>query len=331
MTLFIFGLFKKAVIADGLAAFASPVFGAADAGLDVSTAEAWGAALAYTFQIYFDFSGYSDMALGLARLFGIRLPVNFHSPYKATSIIDFWRRWHMTLSQFLRDYLYFALGGNRKGPARRHVNLMLTMVLGGIWHGAGWGFVIWGALHGAYLGLNHAIRATAAGRWLAQPGRGGRRALAIGLAWGATFLAVVFAWVFFRATTLGGAAEILGSMLGLGGADVPADYARRLGGLPERLGLSYGAPAVLGLGDWVTVGVPTLVAALLLALLAPNTNQIFLANDPYYRDRMGPMLRPARPAIAWRPDLRRAALAFALFVAALLYPTAPGEFLYFQF
>ena len=114
--------------------------------------------LAYTFQLYFDFSGYSDMAIGAARVFGVRLPVNFFSPYKSTSIIEFWRRWHMTLSQFLRDYLYIALGGNRKGKYRRYVNLFLTMLLGGLWHGAGWPFVVWGGLHGGYLMINHGWR-----------------------------------------------------------------------------------------------------------------------------------------------------------------------------
>jgi len=160
-TLFAAGLFKKVVLADSLAPFASPVFAAADAGLAVTTAEAWGAALAYALQLYFDFSGYSDMALGLARLFGVRLPINFDSPYQATSLIDFWRRWHMTLSRFLRDYLYIPLGGNRQGPARRWVNLMITMALGGLWHGAGWGFLIWGLIHGAGLAANHAWRSAA--------------------------------------------------------------------------------------------------------------------------------------------------------------------------
>ena len=118
--------------------------------------QAWIGALAYTFQLYFDFSGYSDMAIGISLMFGIFLPLNFNSPYKATSIIDFWRRWHMTLSQFLRDYLYIPLGGNRRGPVLRYVNLMITMLLGGLWHGAAWTFVVWGALHGAYLCINHA-------------------------------------------------------------------------------------------------------------------------------------------------------------------------------
>jgi alginate O-acetyltransferase complex protein AlgI len=156
LSLFVIGLAKKVLLADNLAQWASPVFDSASAGLRPSSSSAWIAAMAYSLQLYFDFSGYSDMAIGLARLFGIRLPLNFNSPYKAANIIDFWRRWHMTLSRFLRDYLYIPLGGNRRGPCRRYLNLAVTMLLGGLWHGASWTFVIWGGLHALYLGINHA-------------------------------------------------------------------------------------------------------------------------------------------------------------------------------
>jgi len=139
-TIFAIGLFKKTVLADRIAPFVAPVFDGA-AATPPTLLVAWGGALAYTFQLYFDFSGYSDMAIGLSRLFGVQLPLNFASPYKSRSIIEFWRRWHMTLSRFLRDYVYFALGGNRRGRLRRYVNLFLTMLLGGLWHGAGWTFV----------------------------------------------------------------------------------------------------------------------------------------------------------------------------------------------
>ena len=130
----------------------------ASPGHALTVIEAWGGALAYTLQLYFDFSGYSDMAIGLSKMFNVDLPLNFNSPYKATSIIDFWRRWHMTLSRFLRDYLYVRLGGNRKGPVRRYVNLLVTMLLGGLWHGAGWTFVVWGGVHGVLLVINHGWR-----------------------------------------------------------------------------------------------------------------------------------------------------------------------------
>ena len=210
LCIFALGLFKKVVIADGIAPYADAVFRPADAGLVPSTEEAWIGALAYTFQLYFDFSGYSDMAIGLSWMFNIRLPFNFDSPYKALNISDFWRRWHISLSTFLRDYLYIALGGNRKGKVRRYVNLALTMVLGGLWHGASWSFVLWGALHGAYLVANHAFRAVVERLGLA-PRLGRSRVFAV-LAWSATALAVVVAWVFFRAETMGGALRILQAM-----------------------------------------------------------------------------------------------------------------------
>ncbi|WEF35690.1 MBOAT family O-acyltransferase [Pseudoduganella chitinolytica] len=142
MIFFAIGLFKKVVIADGVARFVGPVFNMHHASL--TQLEAWAGALAYTFQLYFDFSAYSDMAYGLSYMFGIILPINFFSPYKATSIIEFWRRWHITLSTFLRDYLYIPLGGNRRGKAQRYVNLVITMLLGGLWHGAAWTFIAWG-------------------------------------------------------------------------------------------------------------------------------------------------------------------------------------------
>ena len=214
------------MLADNLAPFANPVFAAAERGMHVSLIEAWGGALAYTLQIYFDFSGYSDMAIGLARMFGIRLPINFDSPYKATSIIDFWRRWHITLSRFLRDYLYIPLGGNRRGRGRRYVNLMATMLLGGLWHGAAWTFVLWGGLHGLYLVANHGWRAARRGflpvarrdPWERVAGWAGR-------------IAVVFAWVFFRAGSFDGASDLLAGMFGFHGLLVPARYADRLGAL----------------------------------------------------------------------------------------------------
>jgi D-alanyl-lipoteichoic acid acyltransferase DltB (MBOAT superfamily) len=168
--------------------------------------QAWIGALAYTFQLYFDFSGYSDMAIGISLMFGVFLPLNFNSPYQARNIIDFWRRWHMTLSQFLRDYLYVPLGGNRHGRILRYVNLMLTMALGGLWHGAAWTFVIWGVLHGAYLCINHAWNHFG-------PAVAPRFAPAAnGAAFVLTFLSVVVAWVFFRADSLASAMYVLARM-----------------------------------------------------------------------------------------------------------------------
>ena len=212
LTLFVLGLAKKVLIADTIAGLASPVFDAAAGGILPSIIEAWTAALAYALQLYFDFSGYSDMAIGLALLFGIRLPVNFNSPYKAASIIEFWRCWHITLSRFLRDYLYIPLGGNQHGHIRRYVNLAFTMLLGGLWHGAAWTFVVWGALHAFYLVINHgwiALRRWAGWTW---PSNMLTRLAAISI----TFTAVLVAWVFFRAADLSTAGVMLRAMIGLG-------------------------------------------------------------------------------------------------------------------
>ncbi|MFD0987423.1 MBOAT family O-acyltransferase [Methyloligella solikamskensis] len=208
LAFFAIGFLKKTMLADPLAGVANEVF-AREAGFPLSMPEAWFGAIAYTLQIYFDFSGYSDMAVGLGRLFGINLPYNFNSPYKSASIIDFWRRWHMTLSRFLRDYLYFPLGGNRKGVVRRYLNLMIVMLLGGLWHGAAWTFVVWGGLHGLYLMLNHGWIEWVESR-IAIPAPlkhvGG---VAI------TFLMVAVAWVFFRAPTFDRAFEVLRPMFGM--------------------------------------------------------------------------------------------------------------------
>ncbi|HZC95423.1 MAG TPA: MBOAT family protein [Bradyrhizobium sp.] len=202
LIIFAIGLFKKTCLADGIQPLVSLAFGPGTPSFD----QAWIGALAYTFQLYFDFSGYSDMAIGISLMFGIFLPLNFNSPYKASSIIDFWRRWHMTLSQFLRDYLYIPLGGNRHGRVLRYVNLMITMLLGGLWHGAAWTFAVWGALHGAYLCINHAWNNY--GPKIAP--RFAPLANIAGLM--LTFLAVVVAWVFFRADNVTSALYVLSKM-----------------------------------------------------------------------------------------------------------------------
>ncbi|HEX8963798.1 MAG TPA: MBOAT family protein, partial [Rhodocyclaceae bacterium] len=279
-TIFVIGLFKKVVLADGVAQYVSPVFSAADAGVAVGGVAAWCAALAYTFQLYFDFSGYSDMAIGLARLFGITFPANFNSPYKAASIIDFWRRWHMTLSRFLRDYLYIALGGNRHGSARRYANLMATMVLGGLWHGAGWTFVAWGALHGSYLSLNHLWRALRARLFPrlgpSRPGRWAGRLL--------TFLAVVVAWVFFRAGSIDAALRIVDAMAGANGF-AKADP------------LYFGAAEA----KWLLV-------LWMVAWALPNAQQLMLAHRGALETYAGEIEPLRRRWLAWSP---RPAWAFA--------------------
>jgi alginate O-acetyltransferase complex protein AlgI len=166
LSIFCLGLAKKVLIADKLSPHVAPVFDAAARGEALTAAAAWGAAGAYTAQLYFDFSGYSDMAVGLGLLFNLRLPINFAAPLRATSIIDLWRRWHITLSRFLRDFVYVPLGGAAGRPIRRSANLLITMVLGGLWHGANWTFVLWGAFHGVLLAANHLWR-----QWRAESSR----------------------------------------------------------------------------------------------------------------------------------------------------------------
>ncbi|MBV9201057.1 MAG: MBOAT family protein [Alphaproteobacteria bacterium] len=277
VTIFVIGLVKKTVLADGIAPYGTSVFYSASNGIPVDFFTAWSGVLAYTFQLYFDFSGYSDMAIGAARCFGIRFPMNFYSPYQATSIIDFWRRWHITLSRFLRDYLYISLGGNRRGASRRHVNLIVTMLLGGLWHGANWTFVFWGGLHGVYLIINHA--------WLAVSGRSAtiaklRRSQAgAGLGWVLTFLAVVVAWVFFRSSSLGVAFTILKGMIGQNGVTVPAGLGFALEpvrGFIAMLGISFSdesGSAFVRSYSWIAV-------LFAIASLAPNTQQLMRRYNP---------------------------------------------------
>jgi len=322
------GLAKKVVLADGAAEYASPAFAQAERGGDIELFRAWLGALCYSGQIYFDFSGYSDMAVGAARLFGIRLPTNFFSPYKATSIADFWRRWHITLSRFLRDYLYIPLGGNRLGSPRRYANLMTTMVLGGLWHGAGWTFVFWGFLHGLYLVANHAWNALKeAAPALAAGARHPARKLA---AWTLTMLAVVVAWVFFRAESFAGAVTMLKGMFGFHGAVIHPSMGHILGFDWDGavLGVRFG-----GRGLPAVEFIPALfyaVAMLLIAALAPNVYQMTRDHGPTVD--YDQHARPTR-APRWRPNLAWGALtgAVAMIALAKVFSAAPSEFLYFQF
>ncbi len=319
LTLFAIGLFKKIVLADQFGLYADKLFDAVGHGYRPSAAEAWSGSLAYSLQIYFDFSGYCDMAMGIARMFGIRLPINFFSPYKARSIIDFWRRWHITLSRFLRDYLYIPLGGNRHGNARRFANLMITMLLGGLWHGAGWTFIVWGGLHGAYLIVNHGWNAlTADGRSLASLAVVGRLAGP-----GLTFLAVIVAWVFFRAESFTDAWMVLTSMVGA--------HER----LPEAVSLSMFKDAEMPI--WLAAG-------LAIVWFMPNSLQIMR--------RYRPAIDPSRVAssrsssigilgagslwkngviITWRPTVGWALFSGLVAGAAIIGISKISPFLYFQF
>ena len=207
--IFAVGLFKKVVFADYCGEIADPLFNATAAGYSLTCSESWEAAVSYSLQLYFDFSGYCDMAVGCAKMLGFSLPVNFDSPYKSKSITEFWRRWHMTLSFFLRDYLYIPMGGNRNGKLRKHFNLLATMLIGGLWHGAAWTFVAWGGMHGLMLVINNIFR-----DFLKKQGVDNIRnfapykCLSVIL----TFVCVAMAWVFFRAESFQSAWTIISGM-----------------------------------------------------------------------------------------------------------------------
>ncbi len=322
IAMLVVGLFKKVVIADQVAPTANLVFSHA-ATDTLSFVEAWCGAMAYTFQLYFDFSGYSDMTIGLGFLFGIRLPENFNSPYQATSIVDFWRRWHMTLSYFLRNYLYIPLGGNRGGSARRYLNLLLTMLLGGLWHGAAWTFVAWGALHGTYLCINHA--------WAALRERlgwtAGQGVLARHAAMALTLVAVVVGWVMFRAPSFEVAGRMLSAMFGGSGLSLPRSLPEAvLQRLPSWLPLHADGLSPNGL-----FGHPHEVIGVLLALLAvcwwmPAAIHVFIPRD---------LRTAAAPrhdfGLEFRPNLRWAVLLALAAALAVVLLNRVQSFLYFQF
>jgi D-alanyl-lipoteichoic acid acyltransferase DltB (MBOAT superfamily) len=347
-TMFMFGLFKKVVMADGISVYVSPLFEAASAGTPLSLLAAWIAAVGFTLQMYFDFSGYSDMALGLARMVGVRLPPNFDSPLKATSIIDFWLRWHMTLTRFLTAYLYnplvlwltrrrMAQGKNamvgRAATFGAFASLLagptiLTMLVSGVWHGAGYMFVAWGVLHGLYLSVNHAWRLFGTRLF-------GRAAAVFSRWWPGfvlTFLAVVVAMVFFRSANGTAAGSILQGMFGLHGIGLPqalfgpvASLAARTGGWLH-VSSEMSATDLMAASAWV-------LALLAVAWLLPNTLQVL--------ERFAPGLSAPREAafqagwlrraLVWSPTLAWAGVVGVLAAIATVRLGGQGEFLYWQF
>ena len=321
--LFLIGLYKKILLADPLSTYVATVYGAATQGLTLTWFDAWLGTLAFAMQIYFDFSGYSDMAIGLARMFGIKFPINFASPYQADTINEFWRRWHITLTRFFREYLYFPLGGNRCGPWRHVLNIMATMLLSGLWHGAGWTFVIWGGLHGFCMVVAH--------RWQLLIKRLGWRVdywWYRGLAVGLTFVVVLFTWVFFRAPNLRVAGNVLSSMVGQHGLTMsqeitnPAKYPGRLW---AQLGVRF-VPGTLQVESYTRL-LQLIVITLVIALWLPNAQQMLSAYAPALEE-------PPRPGwfrlkLGWGAGLFFGA-AFFLVVRSF-YVAAPSPFLYFNF
>jgi alginate O-acetyltransferase complex protein AlgI len=296
LEIFLLGLAKKLVLADGLARFADPGFAAAARHDPLTLIEAWVALLAYALQIYFDFSGYSDMAIGLARMFGIHFPINFKSPYQARNISDFWRRWNITLSAFLREYLYIPLGGNRHGEVRRVCNLMLTMLLGGLWHGAALRFVLWGGLHGGFLVIHGWSKRL--GVWV--PAR---------VSWLLTLFCVVLAWVPFRAAGFAATMDFYQSLFGFNGIAIPALYVRML---PVLGHLGRAVPVLPYLGDARSLSLPQAV--------------LFLA--------LGWFVALGLPELHSMSGTRRSmalVASFALSLQALFFAPYTVPFLYFQF
>lgn len=316
------GLFKKVVIADSIAPTADALFGFAAQGGVLSFAEAWVAALAFTFQLYFDFSGYADIAIGLALMFDIRLPQNFHSPYKAANLIDFWRRWHITLSRFLRDYLYIPLGGRGRHESERTRNLLVTMLLGGLWHGAGWTYVVWGAWHGAGLALNHAWRRVRGGQE-----RGTKSVPGMFVGTFVTYLFVVFGWVLFRAQDLATSRSIMASMVGLHGVDLPLSAAPLLGGVLDGARFGGAFPNAL----FATL--PVVAGVLLLQTfvwLLPNTQAFMGASRAALVTYTGHFRRHAY--LRWVPGyLQGGVMAAAFCLSLLLLLGWQQQFVYFQF
>lgn len=317
LTIFTIGLAKKILLADNLVGMVNPVFAQ---NAHPHFIEAWFGVLAYSFQLYFDFSGYSDMAIGLSRLFGINLPLNFNSPYKAISISDFWQRWHMTLSRFLREYVYIPLVGNRYGQIHRYQNLMLTMLLGGLWHGAGYTFVVWGFLHGLYLIINHSWSFLVI-RFKLKVLNKNHKIYQI-----LTFLSVVIAWCFFRSPDVKTALDVSGALFFQNGLSLP-------------IALKFLAPqfalfefktdfnGILWI-DFGSVAPYVLFFSAVIAFYMPNTTQILNIYEANYKS-----LRTSNSILdfIWRPCIKQSILVAIIFAICVFNINKPSEFLYFQF
>jgi len=353
LSLFAMGLFKKAVLADGIAPHASPFFNAAEQGQPVGLVNGWLGALAFTLQIYFDFSGYSDMAIGLARLFGIRLPANFNSPLKASSIIDFWARWHITLTRFLTAYVYnplvMRLTRSRMASGKPVLTRKVasfgafaalvawptgaTMFLSGLWHGAGITFICWGLLHGAYLIINHAWR-----QWRPKWAKARYERLMKPLGFMLTFTAVVAAMVLFRAKTLAGAVQLLHGMLGFEGMTLPTSVLIRLGAFGHWL-IDHGVVADLSSGGDMMRAALWAIALLLIATMVPNSLEVMRRFEPALNFQAAPprsaqgdnSVALAQSPLVAQLSLRWAALFGLLLLGGTLSLNRISEFLYWQF
>ncbi len=347
LTLFAIGLFKKVVLADGIAPHVTPIYELAAAGGDISLFPAWIAAVGFTLQIYFDFSGYSDMAAGLARCFGVRLPLNFDSPLKATNIIDFWSRWHVTLTRFLTAYIYnpLALWQTRKRIAKGLPGLggrnssfgafvmvlaaptILTMLLSGFWHGAGYLFILWGLLHGIFLTVNHAWRFVTP-RLRSNKDSYERFMRPAGFL--ITFTSVAVAMILFRSTTTDAAINLLQGISGLNGITLPAQILERTG-LLNILAPVVSASDTQSAGELV-LAIAWIAVLLLIALLLPNSLQIMARYEPVLGVRkLTPNTGWFARVLVWKPTIPWAVAVSVLAAAAVMRLGGKSEFLYWQF
>jgi len=305
LTIFSCGLFKKIILADGIARYSNSAFDAVAQGAVLSFEEAWSGALSFSLQIYFDFSGYSDMAIGLGCLFGIRLPVNFESPYKASSFIEFWRRWHISLSRFVRDYIYIPLGGNYKGLLNQTGSIFIIMLVGGIWHGTGYTFIVWGGLHGICLAINHFWRQLR--KWKDYYSSEEKNFVSEVVGRIITFSTVVVLWVFFRAENLDIALSIIQSLFGF-----------------------HTSPEV----DFnnIKINEDRLWFLIIIVWFAPNMREImskYYKNEGFSATQYS--LEEGRCWYHWHPSTWWAAFTAILFIMSLLEVTQSRPFIYFQF
>jgi alginate O-acetyltransferase complex protein AlgI len=348
LTLLFFGLFKKVIFADKIALLVTPIYDHAAAGGRTSLLLAWMAAIGFTLQIYFDFSGYTDMALGLARFFGIRLPPNFYSPLRASSIIDFWLRWHMTLTRFLTGYIYnplvlwltrrrLAKGlpgfGARNATVGAFVSLLMfptviTMFVSGLWHGAGYGFIVWGLIHGFYLTINHGWRVAAARLW---PDRQSYDRVMKPAGWVLTFVSVTTAMVLFRAPTMTSAIDLVKGIIGLNGIALPQALFDRLRPLTSTFHGVIGVIADPGVSQDFTKTAIWIGGLMFIALACPNTLQILARYQPALGVKPQSTKLLLGRTLEWRASLPWAIAVSAIAAIATLSMSGPSEFLYWQF
>jgi alginate O-acetyltransferase complex protein AlgI len=320
LTMFVLGLAKKLLIADELSRYVGPLFDAASRGEAVTPAAAWLGCYAYSFQVYFDFSGYSDMAVGLGLLFNFRLPINFAAPLRSTNIFDLWRRWHITLARLARDLIYVPLAAGHDSTLRRSASLMLTMVVVGVWHGAGWTFAVWGAFHGAALLVNQAWRWW---RGLREPTLARRLS-----GWAVTLTAFAFSMAFFRATDIETSWHLVKAMFGFGLSRAPGQLPMSFDNWMIRHGYLSQDFVLQWLGsNWSMAGSVWLAVALLIACCVPDTMEIVDYREADAQTRWRRQIGP----VAWRPAWPWATVTAALFAVMLLRIGRVSEFLYYQF